>query len=373
MLRRSVTPLLSHHEFMEIRRFPAIDGVRAVAALMVVYFHFAGPDWWYLSGWLGVQLFFVLSGFLITTLLLREMDSRGSVSLRSFWIRRVFRILPAYYVALAVTVVLAILRDQWVNAGGPSSIWWFLSVTPEFAPTELNFGQAWTIGYEQKFYLLWPLVGFVLVTKPLRRTVVWAVALIGLLAWCFWWLSAVHFAVILLGCGMAMVMHHGLTFRVVRWLTAPVGMIATVSALVYVQMHVQEWSLSWGSQGPPILIYGVLASLLLPVVCATSWLSRLLSLRPMVWLGERSYSIYLVQVIAGSVVVAMLPESTEGPPHALIVGIVCCMLADLMYRWVEQPMIAIGRRLTTRGRRVAGRPPESTMTPAGRPEVMAAP
>ena len=73
-----------------MRRFPALDGLRAIAAVIVVAFHFGGPRWTWLSGWVGVQLFFVLSGFLITTLMLREEESRGRVSLRSFYIRRVF-------------------------------------------------------------------------------------------------------------------------------------------------------------------------------------------------------------------------------------------------------------------------------------------
>lgn len=370
MLGRLVTPLLSYDDFRTTNRFPAIDGVRAIAALMVVFFHFAGPDWWFLSGWLGVQLFFVLSGFLITTLLLREADRHGKVSLGDFWIRRIFRILPAYYMALALTVVLALLQDQWLLAGGPSSIWWFVGVTPEFAPTGLNFGQAWTIGFEQKFYLLWPLVGFVLVVKPSRRVLVWLLALATMIAWTGWWTSAVHFAVILLGCGMALAMHYRTTFRLLRPLTTPVGMVAVLGGLVYAQMHVESWTLSMGGQVRPILMYSVMAVLVLPVVCARSRVSRFLSLPPMVWLGERSYSIYLVQVVAGSVVAAMLPKSAEGPPHAVLVMIVCCMLADLMYRWVERPMIRVGRRLTTHGRRSARRHLRPVV---GVPEEMSAP
>jgi len=111
------SPTLSHDAFVSSTRFPAFDGVRAVAALMVVAYHFAGPNWTFLSGWLGVHLFFVLSGVLITTLLLREESANERVSLARFWIRHVFRILPAYYVALRLIVGTILLHGSAADYG----------------------------------------------------------------------------------------------------------------------------------------------------------------------------------------------------------------------------------------------------------------
>ena len=86
---------LTHADYLALRRFPALDGLRAIAAVLVVFFHYGGPDW--LQGWAGVQMFFVLSGFLITTLMLREERGTGRVSLSEFYLRRAFRILPVYW------------------------------------------------------------------------------------------------------------------------------------------------------------------------------------------------------------------------------------------------------------------------------------
>src|SRR5689334_3129720 len=81
---------LSHSEYLALKRFPALDGLRAIAALMVVVFHNQGPDW--VQGWIGVQIFFVISGYLITTLMLREEDRSGQISFKRFYARRIFRI-----------------------------------------------------------------------------------------------------------------------------------------------------------------------------------------------------------------------------------------------------------------------------------------
>ena len=106
---------MSHEDYLGMRRFPGLDGLRALAATMVIFFHFGGPNWTWLSGWVGVYLFFVLSGFLITTLLLREQDRTGRISLSNFYIRRVFRILPPYLVILGGIVAFVILRGEFYS------------------------------------------------------------------------------------------------------------------------------------------------------------------------------------------------------------------------------------------------------------------
>src|SRR5690606_33976224 len=94
--------------FLAVRYWPALDGLRAVSILLVVLFHTTDPVWQVIDGRMGVTLFFVISGFLITTLLLREEERRGQVSLRGFYIRRIFRIAPLYYLALGATLVLVL-------------------------------------------------------------------------------------------------------------------------------------------------------------------------------------------------------------------------------------------------------------------------
>src|SRR3712207_525289 len=150
---------MGHQEFRDLRRFPALDGLRGIAALMVVAFHYGGPTLGPLSGWLGVQLFFVLSGFLITTLALREEDRTGRLSFTGFYVRRLFRIVPVYLTVLVTVLALDVLRGAYEAGVGPN-LWWYLTFTVEWLPEPVPFGQAWTLGIEEKFYLVWPLVAF---------------------------------------------------------------------------------------------------------------------------------------------------------------------------------------------------------------------
>ena len=97
--------MLSHTNFRAERYFTPLDGVRAVAVLLVAFVHTRG-NWHWLGGWNGVTMFFVLSGYLITTLALREEDMSGALDRGAFYVRRCFRILPLYVVALTLFVTL---------------------------------------------------------------------------------------------------------------------------------------------------------------------------------------------------------------------------------------------------------------------------
>nr|WP_254897474.1 acyltransferase [Amycolatopsis sp. Hca4] len=152
--------MMTHDEYLATRRFPALDGVRAIAAVLVIVYHFGGPDWVRANGWIGVHLFFVLSGYLITTLALREEARNGRVSLAEFYIRRAFRIIPVFYVVMGVVVVFAYFRGMGLRQSGiVDSLPWNVVFLGEYHPMPL-VGQAWTLGVEQKFYLVWPLLAF---------------------------------------------------------------------------------------------------------------------------------------------------------------------------------------------------------------------
>src|ERR1700761_6862061 len=92
--------------FKKERYFAALDGARALSILLVITWHVDERRWAYLSGYTGVVIFFVLSGFLIHTLLLREEDRSGTVSLKGFYLRRCFRILPLYFVVIGMYLVM---------------------------------------------------------------------------------------------------------------------------------------------------------------------------------------------------------------------------------------------------------------------------
>jgi Predicted acyltransferases len=359
-----LTPRLQYDDFVGTQHFESFDGLRALAAILVIAYHFSGPSWPVSTGWLGVHLFFVLSGFLITTLLIREERRNGRVSLRDFWIRRVFRILPAYYVVLAITVGTILLQNQATEQGLLASIGWFATVNPDLAPTSLGFVVAWTIGVEQRFYLLWPVLAFVAVgVAGRRRVVVWAVATSTLLALTLLVSgSFVHYIVILMGCGLAMALHSRRGFAAARHLTSPlltVGMIGVLLAALLAAPALQRLS---GSDVVAILVFGAAVTFALPGLIASRPIVRVLSARPLVWLGRRSYSLYLVQMVASGVVLALFPFRGWEWNFGLTLG-VAVLLADLLYRWVEKPGIELGRRWVAR-RRTRALPPQVHGGPA---------
>jgi peptidoglycan/LPS O-acetylase OafA/YrhL len=346
--------VVSHDEFKAMRRFPAFDGLRAVAAVLVFTFHFGGSGWQWASGWIGVHLFFVLSGFLITTLLLREEERYGRISLRGFYVRRVFRIMPVYVVVLLVTYALAHVTGTGQEVR--RSLWHYLLLLNEFAPTNA-FLHSWTIGIEQKFYLFWPVIAFALTVGAVRRRLLVTVAAIGCLAafiptakaFPFW---PIHYIVILIGCLLAIVMHHPRGYAIVRPLTHPLVATAVGIGFVGVHLGITAWPPAADGHSESLLaFYGVVVAVLLPTLLSRGLPAKLLSLRPLVFVGERSYSLYLVQILAAKAVAGLMPAYARPGSKHLVAGLIIGLLAaDLLYRWVELPMINLGRRFAPRSR-----------------------
>ena len=194
-------------------RFPALDGIRALAALMIVYFHATGVvD--FVSGrsilairgfvrsllgalWFGVDIFFVLSGFLIGHILLLQMQ-RGGVAFRSFYFRRAFRIFPAYYVVLTLNVLIFIHLSVFspLHFNIPWAAWLKFSIPSylylgNYSRTTEVMGWAWSLCVEEHFYLIFPTILVVLfrlsprvrlvalLTLPLLPLAARTIALIG--------------------------------------------------------------------------------------------------------------------------------------------------------------------------------------------------
>ncbi len=147
--------------FVGTRHFPALDGLRGFSILAVIWHHAVDPAG--IWGYFGVSLFFAISGFLITTLLLRERVATGRISLRNFYMRRTLRIFPLYYavVALYVVVVLVLERDSIPGQQFFRNLPSFLTYTSNlFVPLTSGertiFYFAWSLATEEQFYLVWP-------------------------------------------------------------------------------------------------------------------------------------------------------------------------------------------------------------------------
>ena len=342
---------------------PALDGIRALAVAAVVLYH-AGV-FWLPAGFLGVDVFFVVSGFLITALLVAEFERAQRVDLRAFWIRRARRLLPALALVLAATTIYAVvvLGDQLathlreVLAATVYVTNWDLIVRDisyfESFDRPSQLRHLWSLAVEEQFYLLWP-IAFALLTRFVaKRAVLVIVVLLG--AASLGWMMAlyqpgedpsrVYFGsdprafTILLGVAL------GLVWRPWRWswpqqkarLGAALDVIglAGLAAMGAIMLHAHWWDAwlyPWGLLGVSL---GA-AALIAAVVRHASAIAPLLELSPLRWLGLRSYGVYLWH---WPVLIALTWEFDFGGWQLLVLGAaITAGLAEASYRWLETPV-----------------------------------
>jgi len=153
---------LTYDQFNTTRHFSGLNGLRCIAIIMVIWHHSAGSGFipGLFRGYLGVDLFFILSGFLITTLLIRERKNTGKISLKQFWARRFLRLMPAYYGSLLFLALAYVILKPGDNdtatliKGLPI---YALYLSNWFQPGANNLGPLWSLATEEQFYLIWPL------------------------------------------------------------------------------------------------------------------------------------------------------------------------------------------------------------------------
>jgi peptidoglycan/LPS O-acetylase OafA/YrhL len=315
-----------YKSFRDMRFFGSLDGLRALSIAGVIWFH----SWWgtpYYSkletipvlraGSYGVQIFFVISGFLITTLLLREQERYGAISIRDFYIRRALRIWPLYYATLLLYVVVVFLfergtgRDRIFAHYLPSFLTytytWFLS--PKWSGGGI-FNLSWTLCTEEQFYAFWPLV-----LRLLRSA--WAaavmVAIIALrVATGYGWFnpvltpgglpSRIVLSIaysICLGVLLAQALHSERGFR---WLYSVLGQKWSAPlALSLMASSLYPAHPNW-----PATLAATVALVGACVVREDNGLAYILKLRPIAYIGILSYGMYLLNSLSIHVVQTFL-------------------------------------------------------------------
>jgi peptidoglycan/LPS O-acetylase OafA/YrhL len=352
---------------------PALDGVRALAVIAVFAYH--ADLGWARAGFLGVDVFFVLSGYLITALLVAERQAAGRVNLRRFWARRARRLLPAVVVLLAAVAVAvpllvpeqaARLRGDLLAALAYVSNWRMIFGGESYfeaagRPPVLQ--HLWTLAVEEQFYLLWPPVLVLLLRRrsprrlvaPLVVAAAGSAALMAILHEPYADPSRVYFGTdthasgLLLGAALAAgtawwrdTHRLGVGPRA----ALEVGGLAAVAALAWAVYSVDEFDPGLYRGG----FFAVAVASAVVVAAAgrpgrPGLLGRGLGSRPMVWLGRRSYAAYLWSWPVIMVTRPQLDVPFEGGPLLALRAVLTLALAAVSYRFVEEPARrgAIGR------------------------------
>lgn len=332
--------------FQQARYFPSLDGLRAVSVLMVLAYHTTDKLWVPLHGYLGVTVFFVISGLLITTLLLREEDRSGKVSIRNFYIRRTFRIFPLYYLALAMFSVLVLVFKLGADPEAYKDRLPLLATyMGEFAGSG-TFSHSWSLGIEEKFYLVWPLLGFgFLAVRKYRQHIAVGLLAASIVVAPFPGLNYLSiYTPIIAGCVLAMLLHHERTFEMLRRLAAPVpASFLGVVALVLLIINDEQTYVH--------IPFALAVTLLMPAFLIGPVANReVLGWKPLAYIGTRAYGIYLFHPLVAAIVEKGLPEGSDNAAvqvlRLLAISAVSLGVADILYRIVEQPLIRLGRRFT---------------------------
>ncbi|CAN5359565.1 peptidoglycan O-acetyltransferase OatA [soil metagenome] len=356
-------------------RVTGLDGVRAIAVLLVILFHLSPGA--VVGGFIGVDLFFVVSGFLITSLLLREREAMGRIALSAFWRRRARRLLPALGVLLLVccTVAYAIggdvlvgLSQQLLGAVTFSSNWLFLAASSNYFDSTVPelFRNLWSLAVEEQFYLLWPLLLVFVLLKLPRWVRIAGVSLlaVGSAAWMAALYTAgnatrvysgtdTHFFGLAIGAVLAFVAVSWPTRALEwpRWQRTALGLggpIALVGILIIAAVMNEDAAVTFqgGLAVVSLLSAVVVATLLVP----GTPLARVLDWAPLRWIGARSYGLYLWHWPVFLLVVAALPGwARDGWAGWAIGGIALVFTvaaAALSYEFVEQPIRRNGFRAT---------------------------
>jgi peptidoglycan/LPS O-acetylase OafA/YrhL len=377
---------------------PALDGLRAVAVALVIAYHlgYSGVA----GGYIGVEVFFVLSGWLVCALLMNEHQRTGRIALGSFWMRRVRRLLPAIALVTAGTVAvaslaqperLAELRTQGVAALAYHLNWRLIVDQQSYfeaagGPSALE--HLWSLSIEEQFYLVFPLLCGLVLTRWSRKVAV-AVALGGAVAATVLRLalyepgadpSRVYFGTDTRAAGLLLGVALGVFWTPNRLrphtsprFTAALDGVALAAAavLAWYTVGLDEHRPAAFQEGFTAAQVATLVLIAVAVYPAPTWTVVLLSARPLRWVGQRSYGIYLFHWPVIVFLSSAPGEQPEGPRTVAVQVALTVGLAALSYRFVEQPVRTRGLVSVMRGAAarlaglVDGRPLATTAAAVG--------
>lgn len=369
--RRRETTLSDNFYSGDGQRLRELDGWRAVSVLLVMLNHFG---WYqhnhllshvpgsgqivYYCGWLGVKVFFVISGFVICRLLISEELQFGSISLKAFYYRRIFRILPPFYAYLLVIFLLAFLGLIHESRSAIlSSALFLFDVNLKLLHINLEthswfVGHTWSLAVEEQFYLIFPTI-WILTPKRWKGHVflcIFFTCVAWNLSMMFTGWEAVigsttraGFACIL--CGVLMAIQEERVRRIAN------GTPALIVALVAVLLLLHpEGSNNWhAALYESLLVPPAIGLVLLFSLARGAWLRAILTSRPFQAVGLTSYGLYLWQQLFTA------PKANFSPTSGRIIPLLLpllCLIVPLSYFFIEKPAMRYGKLLSRQARKV---------------------
>ncbi|MDO5727536.1 MAG: acyltransferase family protein [Bowdeniella nasicola] len=358
-----------HCENLALRRprhIPGLDALRALAITAVLIYHLRPAT--LTGGFIGVDVFFVVSGFLITTLLIREVAKSGRINLPQFWLRRARRLFPALFVCVVTSVSVALLvssqllvgigrqtlgaltfSNNWLEIFAGSS--YFARTSPQLF---VNF---WSLAVEEQFYLIWPLIfGLLLAILPnvrKRMGLVLAIAVVSAIwmglntsagedATRAYYGTDTHLFGLMLGIALAYLwQQHSILDtdefrRYSPWLS-----VASFALVITLMVTVNEDSL-WPFRGGLFLACLATTVLIATLIQGTNPALGVLESGPIRWIGERSYGIYLwhwpVILIADALTPSLVPDSGGWWTVRLLALVTILTIAAISYTYLETPI-----------------------------------
>ena len=350
---------------MRIQHIPSLDGLRAVSFLLVFFAH-AGLERW-VPGGLGVTIFFFLSGFLITTLMRAEFASKATINFRNFWLRRMLRIFPPFYLILAVTTLAALIFDPpgTLSAAGLMALalhytnYW--TIAHGYAGIPAGTGVYWSLAVEEHFYLLFPWFFFGMQKLKLsardQASMIWILCAL-LLLWRVILTVGFHVAEdrtymasdtridsILFGCALAVWKNPVMDDVVMRerlWKYAYVPFAVLLFGLcLVVRDAIFRETLRYTLQGVGCSI------LFTAAIRFHGWtVFRLLNSRVLIFVGLLSYSLYLLHF---GVIVAVQRNFAGTPPwlQGVLALTISIALSWIIHVLIERPCATLRKKLSS--------------------------
>ncbi|MFN2510671.1 MAG: acyltransferase family protein [Pyrinomonadaceae bacterium] len=346
---------------------PSIDGLRGIAVLGVMAFHTYTP--FTQGGFIGVDVFFVLSGFLITSLLLQEWDQSGAIRLKNFYARRVLRLFPALfslsfiwflYISLfqpehlrktSKDILIVLLYSaNWSRALGQEELGW-----------KDSLGHTWSLSIEEQFYLVWPALLFLMLQLRLQRRWILSLLVMGIAASALsraaLWASGSSVArlfngldsradALLIGCAVGLLVTYNL-LPGTRWFLLTIKGLALGSALILAYLGFQaDGSAGYMYLGGFTLVAGATAIILIELLGSPSNLVLLVLESPLlVWIGRLSYGLYLWHLPLYRITVPVVthPDWTWYERLGLRF-VVTFAVASLSFYLIERPCLKMKQR-----------------------------